>query len=356
LFSLNSPSFEGALSMNKKRLLVAFAVSALVSWSANATLAHEPFYKGKTIRVVVATSAGGGFDAYTRMITRHMGKFVSGNPAFVVENMPGAGHLIGANHMYKVAKPDGLTLGHFQGGLFLCQVFGRPGIEFDAKQFEFIGSPIKESRACAFTKASAIVSVEKWLASKTPVKLGGIGGAAPDDIARMLAATTALPVQLVAGYKGTSEIRMAAESGELAGGCWTWDSIRATWTKAIQSGDAVVVLQLLSKPHPELANIPLAQSLAKSDEARQLMQAGVQDPADYYRPYVLPPRTPKDRVGILRKALEDTMKDPDFLADAAKSRLDVDPVTGTELENLVRGLFKLRPSMISKLKTILLPS
>ena len=118
----------------------------------------------------------------------------------------------------------------------------------------------------------------------------------------MLAATTALPVQLVAGYKGTSEIRMAAESGELAGGCWTWDSIRATWTKAIQSGDAVVVLQLLSKPHPELANIPLAQSLAKSDEARQLMQAGVQDPADYYRPYVLPPRTPKDRVEILRKA------------------------------------------------------
>jgi tripartite-type tricarboxylate transporter receptor subunit TctC len=342
--------------MNKKRMLVAFAVSALVSWSANATLAQEPFYKGKTIRIVVATSAGGGFDAYTRMMTRHMGKFVPGNPAFVVENMPGAGHLIGANHIYKVAKPDGLTLGHFQGGLFLYQVFGRPGIEFDAKQFEFIGSPIKESRACAFTKASGIISVEKWLASKTPVKLGGIGGAAPDDIARMLAATTALPVQLVAGYKGTSEIRMAAESGELAGGCWTWDSIRATWTKAIQSGDAVVVLQLLSKPHPELANIPLAQSFAKSDEARQLMQAGVQDPADYYRPYVLPPRTPKDRVEILRKALQDTMKDPEFLADAAKSRLDIDPVTGTELENLVRGLFKLSPSMISKLKTILLPS
>ena len=342
--------------MNRKRLLVISAVSALVSWAANATLAQEPFYKGKTIRVVVATSAGGGFDAYTRMMTRHMGKFVPGNPAFVVENMPGAGHLIGANHVYKVAKSDGLTLGHFQGGLFLYQVFGRPGIEFDAKQFEFIGSPIKESRACAFTKASDITSVEKWLASKTPVKLGGIGGAAPDDIARMLAATTALPVQLVAGYKGTSEIRMAAESGELAGGCWTWDSIRATWTKAIQSGDAVVVLQLLSKPHPELASIPLAQSLAKSDEARQLMQAGVQDPADYYRPYVLPPRTPKDRVEILRKAFQDTMKDPDFLADAAKSRLDIDPVTGTELENLVRGLFKLSPSMISKLKTILLPS
>lgn len=341
--------------VNRKIPTLLFAVIASVRL-ADASFAQEPFYKGKTIRVVVATSAGGGFDAYTRMITRHMGKFVPGNPAFVVENMPGAGHLIGANHMYKVAKPDGLTLGHFQGGLFLYQVFGRPGIEFDAKQFEFIGSPIKESRACAFTKASGITSVEKWLASKTPVKLGGIGGGAPDDIARMLAATTALPVQLVAGYKGTSEIRMAAESGELAGGCWTWDSIRATWTKAIESGDAVVVLQLLAKPHADLPNVPLAQSLAKSDEARQLMQAGVQDPADYYRPYLLPPRTPKDRVEILRKALQDTMKDPEFLADAAKSRLDIDPVTGTELENLVRGLFKLSPSMISKLKTILLPS
>ena len=222
--------------MNKKRMLVAFAVSALVSWSANATLAQEPFYKGKTIRMIVATSAGGGFDAYTRMIARHIGKHSSpANPRLRVENMPGAGHLIGANHMYKVAKPDGLTVGHFQGGLFLYQLFKRPGIEFDAAKFEFIGSPIKESRACAFTKASGIISVEKWLASKTPVKLGGIGGGAPDDTARMLAATTALPIQLVAGYKGTSEIRLAAESGELAGGCWTWDSIRSTWTKAIQS-------------------------------------------------------------------------------------------------------------------------
>jgi len=324
--------------VHKNIVTLIVTVIAIVQHLANPTFAQEPFYKGKTIRIVVATSAGGGFDTYTRTLTRHLGKFIPGNPAFVVENMPGAGHLIGANHMYKVAKPDGLTLGHFQGGLFLYQVFGRPGIEFDAKQFEFIGSPIKENRACAFTKAS------------------GIGGGAPDDIARMLAATTALPIQLVAGYKGTSEIRMAAESGELAGGCWTWDSIRATWTKAIQSGDAVVVLQLVSKPHPELANVPLAQSLAKSDEARQLIQAGVQDPADYYRPYVLPPRTPKDRVEILRKALQDTMKDPEFLADAAKSRLDIDPVTGTELENLVRGLFKLSPSMINKLKTILLPS
>ena len=226
-----------------------------------------------------------------------------GQPSIVVDNMAGAGHLIAANHMYRVAKPDGLTLGHFHGGWFLYQLFKRPGIEFDATKFEFIGSPIKESRVCAFTKASGITSVERWLASKTPVKVGGIGGGAPDDMARMLAATTALPIQLVSGYKGTSEIRLAAESGELAGGCWTWDSIRSTWSKAIQSGEAIVVLQALSKPHPDLANVPLAQSLAKTDEARQLLQAGVQDPADFYRPYVAPPRTPKPRVDMLAPSI-----------------------------------------------------
>ena len=306
--------------------------------------------------MVVGTSAGGGFDTYTRTLARHFGKHVPGQPAIVVENMPGAGHLIGANHMYKVAKPDGLTIGHFQGGLFLYQLFQRPGIEFDATKFEYIGSPIKESRACAFTKASGITSVEKWLVSKTPVKLGGIGGGAPDDMARMLAATTALPIQLVAGYKGTSEIRLAAESGELAGGCWTWDSIRSTWNKAIQSGEAVVVLQALSKPHPELANVPLAVSLAKTEEARQLIQAGIQDPADYYRPYVLPPRTPKQRVEILRQAFDATMKDPEFLADAKKANLDIEPVTGQEMERLIAGVFKLNPALAGKLKNILNPS
>ena len=186
--------------------------------------------------------------------------------------------------------------------------------------------------------------MEKWLASKTPVKLGGIGGGAPDDMARMLAATTALPIQLVAGYKGTSEIRMAAESGELAGGCWTWDSIRATWTQS----DSIRrsrrrAASFWPNPIPTYPTFRLAQSLAKSDEARQLIQAGVQDPADYYRPYVLPPRTPKDRVEILRKALQDTMKDPEFLADAAKSRLDIDPVTGTELERSCPRTFQTQP-------------
>ena len=328
-----------------------FMLCVLYSWDV--AQAQDSFYKGKSIRIVVAASAGGGFDAYTRTLARYLGKHIPGNPAIVVENMTGAGHLIGANHVYKLAKPDGLTLGHFQGGLFLHQLFGRPGIEFDARKFEFIGAPVTDNRACAFTQASGITSLEKWQASKNPVKLGGIGGGAPDDIARMLAATTSLPIQLVAGYKGTAEIRLAAESGELAGGCWTWDSIRATWSKAIDSGSAVVVLQILPKPHLELPNVPLAINLAKSEEARQLIQVGIQEPSDYYRPYVLPPGTPKERVEILRKAFQETLKDPDLLADAKKARLDIEPVSGQEMEKMVNTLFKLNPRLIAKLKEIL---
>jgi hypothetical protein len=194
------------------------------------------------------------------------------------------------------------------------------------------------------------------LAAKTPVKVGGIGGGATEDIPRMLAATTALPIQLVSGYKGTAEIRLAAESGEIAGGCWTWDSIRATWAKAISSGDATVVLQILPKAHPELPSVPLAINLAKSEEARQLIQTGIQDPSDYYRPYVLPPGTPKDRVNTLKKAFQETLKDPELLANAKKARLDIEPISGEQMEKMVAGLFKLNPRVVAKLKEILSPN
>lgn len=339
--------------MNPKRVSLIVAAVVYLFPGLQSAFGQESFYKGKTIRIVVATTAGGGFDTYTRTLTRHFSKHIPGNPSFVVDNMPGAGHLIGANHVYKVARPDGLTLGHFQGGLFLYQLMGRQGIEFDAAKFRFVGAPVTDNRACAFTKASGITSVENWLASKTPVKLGGIGGGATDDIARMLAAATPLPIQLVTGYKGTSQIRLAAEGGELAGGCWTWDSIRATWTKAIASGDAVVVLQIRAEPHPELPKVPLASSLAKNEEARQLMQVGIQEPSEYYRPYVLPPGTPNDRVEILRKAFQATLKDPEFLADAKKARLDIEPVTGAEMEKKVARLFQLSPATVAKLKEIL---
>ena len=322
---------------------------------ASVGLAAAPFYEGKTMRIIVGYSAGGGYDTYARVISRHMGKYIPGNPTIIVENMTGAGSLISANHVYKVAKPDGLTLGHFNGGLFFNQVLKQPGIEFDARKFEFIGAAVKEECAFAFTKASGITSVEKWMASKTPVKMGGVapGAYAPDNVIRIVKAALGLPIQLVSGYKGTADIRLAAEGGELAGTSWGWDSMRATWRKALEIGDVVVVMQAVPKPFADLPNVPLAISLAKTDEARNLIQMGIHSPSVFARPFVLPPGTPKDRLQMLRKAMQDTLKDKEFLAETEKAKLDLNPVSGEDLETAVGEIFKMEPSMLPKLNDIL---
>src|SRR5262250_2130493 len=159
------------------------------------SFAQEPFYKGKTVRIIVGASAGGGYDTYSRTIARHMGKHIPGNPVFVVDNMPGAGFLISANYMYKIAKPDGLTVGHFIGGLFLQQLLGKPGIEFDARRFEYIGAPSHDDFVVGISKATGITSLDQWLASKTLVKFGGASfGAGTDDFPVLLRALIGLPI------------------------------------------------------------------------------------------------------------------------------------------------------------------
>jgi tripartite-type tricarboxylate transporter receptor subunit TctC len=322
---------------------------------ASGAASVEEFYKGKNVRIVVGFSAGGGFDTYARALARHMGKHIPGAPSVMVENMTGAGSLIAANHVFKVAKPDGLTMGHFIGGLFLGQVLGQPGIEFDARKFEFVGAPISDHVVCAMTKASGITSIERWMASKTPVKMGGIapGTSTPDNATRIFKTALGLPIQLVTGYKGTAEVRLAAEGGEVAGGCWGWDSVSVTWRKALDSGEAVVVLQANRKTHPELANVPQAIKFAKSEEARKMIDVGIHGDSDIVRTYTLPPGTPKDRLQALRKAFDATLKDPEFIADAKKSRLNINPIPVEDIEKDISGLFKLDPALVARLKEVL---
>lgn len=322
---------------------------------ATAVSAQDDFYQGKTIRIVVGFSPGGGFDVYSRTIARHISNHIPGNPTVIVENMTGAGSLIAANYTYKIAKPDGLTIGHFIGGLFLGQVLGQKGVEFDARKFEYIGAPVTDHVVCAFTKASGITTMDGWMASKTPVKMGGVasGASTPDNATRILKAALGLPIQLVAGYKGTADIRLAAESGELAGGCWGWDSISATWRTALDSGATIVVLQAAAKVHPDLPKIPLAINYAKTNEARTLIEVGIHDDSQIVRSYTMPPGTPKDRLAILRKAFQNTLKDPEFSAEAKKAKLGVNPVAGEEIEKTIAGLFKLNPALVAKLSAIL---
>ena len=328
----------------------------LLGLGAMAEAASTDFFRGKTIRIIVGYAAGGGFDAYSRTLGRHLGRHVAGNPTVVIENMPGAGGLITANHIYRVAKPDGLTFGHFGGGLLEGQVLGQRGIEFDARKFEYLGAPLRAYPVCAFTRASGISTFEQWMAAKTPPKLGGVStsSSSPDHAIKILKLALGLPAQLVSGYKGTADIRLAAEAGELAGSCWPWSSIRATWRKALEAGEVTIVLQTGPTPHPELANVPLAMNLARTDEGRKMIQVAIHDASVAFYLWALPPATPKDRVEILRKALQDTLKDPAFLAEAEKAKLDIDPVTAAEIEKVVANLFSLDPGLVAKLKELLL--
>ena len=330
------------------------AATIVLALAGSSPLEAQSFFAGKTVRIVVGLAPGGGFDTYARLLARHLGRHIPGNPAIIVENMTGAGGLISANHLYLVAKPDGLSLAHVPGTLLLGQVLGQPGIEFDARRFEYIGATVKEEVVCSMTRASGVASVEQWMAAKTPVKIGAVSPGAPtDNSPRILKAALGLPIQVVTGYKGTAEIRLAAEGGEVAGACWAWESMRATWRRALEAGDAIPIVQVTSKPLADLPKVPLAISLAKTDEARRLIQVGIQDGSAYSRPFIAPPGTPKDRVQVLRKAFVAALSDPALRAEADRAQLTLDPVSGEELERLVAGLFSLDPPFVDKLKSIL---
>jgi len=316
--------------------------------------AQTTFYDGKAIRMIVGFTPGGGYDAYTRTIGRHMGKHIPGNPAIIVENMPGAGSMISANYVFKAAKPDGLTIGHFIGGLFLQQLLAKPGIEFDAAKFHYVGVPAQDNFVIGIAKSTGIADVESWLASKQVVKFGGVAsGSGSDDIPNVLKVTLGLPIQLVSGYKGTADVRLAFNSGEVAGVSNSWESTKSTWRKELETGELKLVLQVTLKPHPEFLKLPMALNYAKTDEAKRLISTVARVHGATVRPYVLPPNTPADRVQIIRKAFMDTMKDPDFLAEAKKANLDINPADGAELEQSVKEILKLEPGLVAKLKEIL---
>ena len=330
------------------------AMAVFLTAALTSPLCAQDFYKGKTIRVIVGGSAGGGFDVYTRAMTRYMGKHIPGNPTMVVENMTGAATRIAAKYMHSAAKPDGLTFGIFNGYLILNQVLNPKGFDFDMRKFEWLGVPIQDNVACVMRKEAGITSVDQWRAAKTPIKMGGLGpGNSTSDVVRVVKATLNLPIQLVEGYKGTADVRLAADAGELQGACWAWESIKVTWRKGLESGDVLPVLQVTSKKQPDLPNVPHALDLAKSDEERQIIRAGGIEPGAITRVYVTTPDTPRDRVQTLRRAFGDTLKDPEFLAEAKKVQLEVNPLSGDEVGKIVDSMFKLNPTTVSKLANIL---
>jgi tripartite-type tricarboxylate transporter receptor subunit TctC len=336
-------------------LLATWVLIIGAAHDARAASADPDFYRGKTIRIIVGFSAGGGFDAYARVIARHMGRHLPGNPGIIVENMGGAGSRIAANFLFK-AQPDGLTIGNFIGSLVLQQILGDKGIEFDARKFEWLGAPVQDENVCALTKASGINSLDDWFAAKRPVKLGGEApGANDSDIPRVLKAALGLPIQLIEGFKGTSNIRLAAEGGEVDGGCWTWASIRTTWSKGLDSGEVKAIVQINAKKASDIPNVPNAIDFAKTADARLLIDSSIHASSAILRAYALPPGTPKNRADLLRGAFNATMKDPDFIAEMKKSKLEINPLNGGEIDAIVQKLFQMDAKNVARIRDVLVP-
>jgi hypothetical protein len=256
--------------------------------------------------------------------------------------------------LYKATKPDGLTMGHPNGGIILSQMLGMPGYDFDSQKFIYIGAANKENIAYVFGKKSGITSIDKWRDSPVPVKVGGlVPGNFMDNMNRMMKEVLGFPTQIITGYKGSNDVVIAVESGELSGGNSSWDGVKNTRKRQLETGDMIVVLQGVPKPLKELPNVPRMIDLAKTDEQKKLVQLVVHDANDYSRPFAVPPGTPSDRVEILRKAFQDTMKDKEFLAEVEKMQLTLDPATGDELATAVASWAKLDQATKGKLKEIL---
>jgi tripartite-type tricarboxylate transporter receptor subunit TctC len=343
--------------MKKKTGLLTATIIGLIFFSGLRDHARaDDFYKGKTIRFIVGFAAGGGFDTYTRMIARHIGKHIPGHPATLVENMTGAGSLVAANYVFNKAAPDGLTIGNFIGPLMLQDALGHKAAKFDGRKFGWLGVPTPDSGVCVLTKASGISTVDEWFKSKRPVKLGGTApGSTTDDVPKLVQEAIGLPIQMIEGYKGTSRIRVAAEAGEIDGGCWAWESIKPTWTKALDSGEVRPVLQTMLESHPELKHVPLAVNYAKTDEARELLKIVDGAYGTTARPYSVPPGLPQERLALLQKAFMATTKDPEMLAEAKKAKLEFKPVDGPSIAKLFAGFYTLKEPTKAKLRTIVLP-
>ena len=339
-----------------KRTKGCIVASVFVTMAVSLGAVHgQEFYKDKTITFIVGYSPGGIYDQYTRLIARHIPKHIPGQPNTIVENMTGAGGIIAANHLYNRAKPDGLTVAAWASPLILQQIMGNEATKFDARKVGWLGIPGPYDTACHFNRESGIKTVDDWFASKKPVKISSIGpGTGLSDVPKLLKAALGLSLEVVEGYKGGAEARVAVENGEVDGLCASWQATKITWRSQMDSGKIRVVLQATLKSHADLKDVPLANDYAKTDEARILLK--VADNVHVYQfPYSVAPGTPPERLQILQQAFIKTLRDPELVAEAKKAQLEVNPIDGPTTAKTFAGLYELSPALVSKLKELLVP-
>ena len=307
------------------------------------------FYKDRTVDEYIGYSTGGAYDFYARVIARHMGAHIPGNPRLLPRNMEGAGSLRLANWLYRAAPQDGLAFGTIGRGIAFDPLFIGKGDQFDALKFNWLGSANNEVSVCVALKGSGITKFEDLLTKELTV--GGTGTSADtDQFPRVLNSVLGTHFKIVEGYPGGNDVVLAMERGEVDGRCgWSWSSVKATHKSWIDEKRMTVLVQLSLTRHPELPDVPLVTDFAKNDEQRKILEM-VFARQVMGRPYLAPPNLPPDRVAVLRRAFMDTMNDKDFLAEADKAQLEINAVSGEDVEKLVKEVYATPADTIAKAK------
>lgn len=328
----------------------AFTLVAASAVVAQAQPASE-FYKGKSLTFLIGYSAGGGYDAYARHVARHMGKHLPGAPQIVPRNMPGGGGRVAAAHMANVAPKDGTFLCTADQSLPLQQAMGDPSIKFDNAKFTWIGNPNAGNNVTAVWHTTGVKTIED--ARRTEVVIGATGNNTSAQYPIVMNAVLGTRFKVVTGYPGGNDINLAMERGEVGGrGSNNWVSWKATRPHWLKENKINILVQIGIKKEPDLPHVPLLTDLAKNEEDRALL-ALLSAPVAVGRPVFSTPDVPADRVAALRAAFDATMKDPDFLAEARKMDLDIDPVGGAELEKVVRDVIAAPKAVADRLAKII---
>lgn len=330
-------------------LLPALGLVALVAASpAPAQDGVAQFYKGKQINLYVGSSAGGGYDTYARLIARRFGHHVPGNPSIVVQNMPGAGSNKLAGFMYSVAPKDGTAIGAIFSGAILQPLVGDP-VQHDPSKFIYLGNANNEVFLCMARTDAPAKTFKDTFTTELIIGASNQGGSTRDFPA-MLDNVLGTKLRIVTGYAGSNEIMLALERNEVQGVCGLgWSSVAPHRARLLDSGANRLIVQLATKGHPEMnkMGVPLAIDFAKTADDRKVMEL-IYSQLIFGRPYVLPPGTPADRVAALRKAFMETMRDPELAGEAAKMHLDVDALSGEEVQAEVAKAFAMPKNIVER--------
>lgn len=326
------------------------ALVAVASLALSPPAAADPvadFYKGRTINLIIGYAPGVGYDAYGRLLARHYGSHIPGNPTLTPQNMPGAGSMKAANYIYAVAPKDGSAMGMFASSTAFEQMFGGEGVQFDTAKFTWIGNMDASVGTCGVWKTSGIATFDELMAK--PTVFGGSGpSAVTSQHAVALKKLMGAPIKLVEGYSGAGDIKLAMARGEVNGSCGlALSSLKSQHAQEIKSGELKVIVQLAIEKSAELPGVAHIYDYAKDEETRQVFDL-VFGRQVIGRPVSAPPGLPDDRKGALRAAFLETVRDSAFLMDAEKMKLDVTPSDGEGVEKLFARFFSYPKDAVDK--------